>query len=40
MKVRRKLKLRRIKRDELGFLNLIGIKLDDDLILEEVRGND
>lgn len=40
MKVRGKLKLRRIKRDELGFLNLIGIKLDDDLILEEFRGND
>lgn len=39
-KVRRKLKLRRTKRDESGFPNLTGTKSDDDLTLEEVRGND
>lgn len=39
-KVRRKLKLRRTKRDESGLPNLTGTKSDDDLTLEEVRGND
>ena len=39
-KVRGKLKLRRTKRDESGFPNLTGTKSDDDLTLEELRGND